>query len=66
LNDQAEIKMDENGPAKRRYSGIFFDINEAPSAEPKIKEMYLLADDNISFASNKATYTAALKSIKWK
>jgi len=65
-DDHAKIKMDENGPVKRRYSGVFFEVNKPGSVAPKIKEMYLLADDNISFTSNKAAFRTALKSIEWK
>ena len=66
LDDRAEIKMDANGPVKRRYSGIFFESNADQNNETKIKELYLIADDNISFVSNKAAFRTALKSIKWK
>jgi hypothetical protein len=58
--------MSSSGPAKRRYTGIFFDSTDGHGAEAKIKELYLLADDNISFASNKANFKTALKSIGWK
>ncbi|MDR3616372.1 MAG: hypothetical protein P4L53_22620 [Candidatus Obscuribacterales bacterium] len=66
LDDYAEIKMGGNGPLKRRYSGIFFEANTDPDARPKIKELYLLADDDIAFTSNKAAFRTALKSIEWK
>jgi hypothetical protein len=66
LDDKADVIMDSNGPAKRRYTGIFFDSAAAHSKETKIKELYLLADDNISFVGNKATFKTALKSIEWK
>jgi hypothetical protein len=65
-DDHAKIKMDENGPVKRRYSGVFFEVNTPGGAAPKIKGLYLLADDNISFTSNKAAFRNALKSIEWK
>jgi hypothetical protein len=63
LDEQAQPKMDHDGPAKRYYSGIFFDAGGNGS---KVDEMYLTADDQASFQSNKAVYRSATQSIKWR
>ena len=63
LDDRAQIKMAGDGPAKRYYSGIFF---EAGGNGTKVDEMYLVADDKPSFLSSNATFLAATKSIKWR
>jgi hypothetical protein len=65
LDDYAQIKMDENGPMKCRYSAIFFETNSSKDSASKIRKLYLQADESISFASHKAVFRTALKSIEW-
>jgi len=66
MDEKAQPKMDHDGPAKRYYSGIFFDAAGSGGSGGKVDEMYLTADDKASFMSNKAVYRSATQSIKWR
>jgi hypothetical protein len=63
LSDSAQVITGADGPAKRYYSGIFF---EAGARGSKVDELYVTADDKRSYLNNKAAYQSVLQSIKWR
>ena len=60
-NTQPKTTVDEH--SRRFYTGIFFD---ADGKSTKVDELYLIADDQASFDSNRTIFNNALSKIKWR